>query len=172
MIVYHQAFDLYHSVYRILQILSNFNRKDFVELDRLRIWDFYLLFPEKMSSIKLKKEEKDVRTIIKDYVTKKENPYELLSDNRKMFEKIKPYQLSALKSLASYGIIDKEYLQLNRVKVLSKDLIIEYLSKLQPLSAQELNAVKLLTSHFYSIAMFGKDGLKARTNLLESKYDA
>ncbi len=172
MIVYHQAFDLYHTVYRMLQILGYFDRKEFVELDRLRVWDFYLLFPEKMSSIRLKADEKDIRKLIKNFISKKENPYEQLSDNRKMFEKIKPYQLSALKSLASYGIVDKEYLQLNRVKVTSKSKLSEYFTKLQPLSSQELNAVKLLTSHFYEISMFGKDGLKARTNLLESKYDA
>jgi hypothetical protein len=45
MIIYNQAFDLYHAVYRMLQLLTHFNKKEYVEVDRLRIWDFYVLFP-------------------------------------------------------------------------------------------------------------------------------
>jgi len=36
----------------------------------------------------------------------------------------------------------------------------------------ERNIISLMTSHFYNISLFGKDGLKSRTNLMESKYDA
>lgn len=172
MIVYHHAFDLYHSVYRFLQILTYFNRNEYVEIERLRIWDFYLLFPDKISNIKLKKEEKDIKDIIKLYIKKDDNPYELLLDNRKMFEKIKPYQLGALKCLASYGIIDKNYLTTNRVTIISKDVLVNYTSKFEPLSPKESNAIHLLTSHFYLMSLYGVNGLKERTKLLESKYDA
>ncbi|WP_154652688.1 ABC-three component system middle component 5 [Flavobacterium rivuli] len=172
MILYHQAFDLYHSVYRLLQILTYFDRNEYVEVERLRIWDFYLLFPNKMSNIKLKRDEKDVRLMIKIFILKDSNPYELLSDNRKMFEKIKPYQLGALKCLASYGIIDKDYLHSNRVTIVSKKILSTYTSKFEPLEPKEVNAIRLLTSHFYLMPLFGEFGLKARTQLLESKYDA
>lgn len=172
MIVYHQAFDLYHSVYRMLQLLTYFDKKEFVELDRLRIWDFYLLFPDKIHTIKLKRDEEDVKKIMKNYILKKENPYEIVIDNRKMFEKIKPYQLTAIKSLASYGIINKEFLAENRVTIISKTLLEKYTSRFEQLSNKEVNVIKLLTSHFYQISMFGPMGLKDRTKLLESKYDA
>ena len=172
MIIYHQAFDLYHTVYRMLQLLTYFNRNESVEMDRLRIWDFYLLFPDKMNTIKLKQNENDIRKIIKSFVKTKDNPYEKLMDNRKMFEKIKPYQLTALKSLASYGIIDKNFMNTNHVTIISNKLIENYSLKFEPLTNQEQNAIHLLTSHFYQIPMFGADGLKERTNLLESKYDA
>ena len=172
MIIYHQAFDLYHTVYRMLQLLTYFNRNESVEMDRLRIWDFYLLFPDKMNTIKLKQNENDIRKIIKSFVKTKDNPYEKLMDNRKMFEKIKPYQLTALKSLASYGIIDKNFMNTNHVTIISNKLIENYSLKFEPLTNQEQNAIHLLTSHFYQIPMFGADGVKERTNLLESKYDA
>ena len=90
MIVYHQAFDLYHTVYRMLHILTHFDKEESVEIDRLRIWDFYLLFPNKLHIVKLKRNEEDVKKLIKQYIPRKENPYELFIDNRKMFEKIKP----------------------------------------------------------------------------------
>lgn len=172
MIIYHPAFDLYHSVYRILQILTYFNRGDYVEVDRLRIWDFYLLFPEKVNTIKLKQSEKDIRLLIRNYISPENNPYDLLIDNRKMFEKIRPYQFTAIKCLASYGIIDKDYLSTNKVTIISKDLLANYIEKFEPLTSKETNVIHLLTSHFYLMSMYGEDGLKARTKLLESKYDA
>lgn len=172
MIIYHQAFDLYHTVYRMVQLLGYFRRNDYIEVDRLRIWDYYLLFPNKMEKIKLKQNEKDVKRYIKNLVLRKANPYEEVMDDKKMFERIKPYQMTAIKSLASYGIINKDYLTTNRITTISIEVLADYLKKLEKLSNQEENTIKLLTSHFYLMSLYGKDGLKDRTKLLESKYDA
>jgi len=172
MIIYNQAFDLYHAVYRMLQLLTHFDKNEYVELDRLRIWDFYLLFPNKIHEIKLKRNEKDIKDILKKYISKKDNPYEVILENKKVFEKIKPYQISALHSLASYGIIDKKLLMHNRISIISKDTLKEYVSKFEELSPKENNLIAILTSHFYQISMFGENGLKSRTNLMESRYDA
>lgn len=172
MIVYNQAFDLYHAVYRMLQLLTHFNKNEYVEVDRLRIWDFYLLFPSKIHEVKLKREEGDIRKILKNYISKKENPYEVILENRKMFERIRPYQISALHCLASYGIIDKELLKDNRVSIISKELLLDYTNKFEELTPKEKNLISILTSHFYNMSMFGVDGLKDRSKLMVSKYDA
>ena len=171
MIIYNQAFDLYHTVFRMLQLLTHFNKNEYVEVDRLRIWDFYFLFPNKIHEIKLRRDEKDVKNILSKYITKKENPYELFFENRKIFEKIKPYQISALHCLASYGIIDKELLSLNRVSIISIEILENYANKFEDLTAKEKNLITILTSHFYFIPMVGENGLKKRSNLIESKYD-
>jgi hypothetical protein len=172
MIIYNQAFDLYHAVYRMLQLLTHFKKNEYVEVDRLRIWDFYLLFPNKIHEVKLKRDEGDIRKILKTYIAKKENPYEIILENRKMFERIRPYQISALHCLASYGIIDKELLKDNRITIISKELLQDYTNKFEELSAKEKNLISILTSHFYNMSMFGVDGLKDRTKLMVSKYDA
>lgn len=172
MIVYQQAYDLYHTVYRMIKLLAHFKNGDSVEIERLRIWDYYLLFPNRMSEIKLKREEKDVKEIIKTFIVTKNNPYEQILNDRKMFEKIKPYQMTAIKCLASYGIINKDYLVLNRITAVSKDIFDKYSDDFKNLSVAEENAIKLLTSHFYNIPLNGATGLKQKTNLLESRYDA
>lgn len=172
MIIYNQAFDLYHAVYRMLQLLTNFDKSEYVELDRLRIWDFYLLFPSKIYDLKPKQNEKDFKARLKQFTVKKDNPYEKVYNDRKVFEKIKPYQTSALHCLASYGIIDKELLLLNRVSIISREILKDYANKFEELSPREKNIITILISDFYNIKMPGKDGLKARTNLIESKYDA
>lgn len=172
MIVYQKAFDLYHTVYRMIKLLAHFKGDGLIEIDRLRIWDYYLLYPNKMQNIRLKQTEKDVKIVIRDFISSKENPYENVLNDRKMFEKIKPYQMTAIKCLASYGIINKDYLSENRISNISKNIFNEYADDFKNLSIQEENAIKLLTSHFYQMSLFGLDGLKNRTGLLESKYDA
>ncbi len=172
MIIYHQAFDLYHTVYRMIQLLGYFRRGDYIEVERLRIWDYYLLFPNKLSKIKLKREEKDIKELINSLILRASNPYEEVMDDRKMFEKIKPYQMTAIKSLASYGIVNKDYLATNRITKISHEILKNYMTKLEKLSKQEENTVKLLTSHFYQMSLYGVYGLKDRSKLLESKYDA
>jgi hypothetical protein len=170
--MYNQAFDLYHTIFRIFQFLNRFNSDDLIEVDRLRIWDFYLLFPNKIHEVKLKKEEGDIRKLRNNYISKKDNPYEAVYENRKVFEKIKPYQRAALNCIASYGIINKEMLQQNRIVIINKDVLNKYISELGELSPKEKNIISLLTSHFYLMSLYGTDGLKDRTNLMESKYDA
>lgn len=172
MIIYNQAYDLYHTVFRFLQFLNRFDTESTIEIDRLRIWDFYLLFPNKIHEIRLKRDEFDIRKIRNQYIKKTNNPYDEIYENRKVFEKIKPYQLAALNCIASYGIIKKEMLPLNRVIISDKGILKKYIEELGELTAKEKNIVSLLTSHFYLMSMFGADGLKNRTNLLESKYDA
>lgn len=172
MIIYNQAFDLYHAVFRMLKLLTSFDKDEYVELERLRIWDFYFLFPNKIHEIKLKRTEKDIKAILNQFISKTENPYEIILENRKVFEKIRPYQISAINCLASYGIIDKELLKENRVSVISKDILIDYSKKFEELTTKEKNLIKILTSHFYQMPMFGENGLKKRSNLIESKYDA
>jgi len=156
----------------MIQLLGYFRRSEYIEIDRLRIWDYYLLFPNKLSNIKLKRDEKDIKTLINAFIVRADNPYEEVMDDRKMFEKIKPYQMTAIKSLASYGIVNKDYLSTNRITSIDIEVIKSYLTKLEKLSKQEENTIKLLTSHFYQMSLYGEYGLKDRSKLLESKYDA
>lgn len=172
MIIYNQAFDLYHCIFRILNFLNRFNPSDIIEVDKLRIWDFYFLFPNKVYDIRLKQNESDIRKLRKQYIKQINNPYEIILEERKIFEKLKPYQLSALNCIASYGIVNKEMLTQQRITIENKELLNEYISKFGELSPREKNVISLMTSHFYNISLFGKDGLKSRTNLMESKYDA
>ncbi|KAA6303275.1 MAG: hypothetical protein EZS26_000532 [Candidatus Ordinivivax streblomastigis] len=171
MIVYNHALDMYHTIFRFLQFLNRFDVETQIEIDRLRIWDFYLLFPNKIHTIHLKQDESDIRKLLKQFVKEDKNPYEIIAEERKVFEKIKPYQLSALNCIASYGIIDKSVLNQQRILITNKDLLNEFVSNFGELPAKERNIISLMTSHFYQMSMFGKDGLKQRTNLMESKYD-
>ncbi len=172
MIVYNQAFDLYHTIFRLLHFLNKFENKTVLEIERVRIWDFYLLFPSKIHEIRLKQSESDIRKIRKEFIKDSKNPYERITDNRKVFEKIKPYQQAAINCIASYGIIDKSLLHQQRISIINKNILVEIVNNFDELEAKEKNVIALMTSHFNQVSLFGTDGLKSRTNLIESKYDA
>ena len=172
MIVYNPAFDLYHTIFRFLQFLNRFDNGTLIETERIRIWDFYLLFPSKIHDIRLKQNESDIRKIRKEFIKDSNNPYEKIPEDRKIFEKIKPYQLAALNCIASYGIIDKSLLNQQRIAIVNKEILRQFVDDFEELSPKEKNIISLMTSHFNQMSLFGVDGLKSRTNLLESRYDA
>jgi len=171
MILYNNAFDLYHTIFRMLHLLSKIEEDKVIEIDRIRIWDYYLLFTNEIFNIKPRKNKKEYNQLLKELNIKKNNPYQQIYDQRKTLEKIKPYQLSALNCLASYNIIDKEYLLKEEVKINSFDLLKRYTQSTGDLSDREKNIIIIMTSFFRDISLIGNNGLKERSNLMESKYD-
>ena len=171
MILYNNAFDLYHTIFRMLHLLSKIEDDKVIEIDRIRIWDYYLLFTNEIFNIKPRKNKKEYNQLLKELNIKKNNPYQQIYDQRKTLEKIKPYQLSALNCLASYNIIDKEYLLKEEVKISSFDLLKKYTQYTGDLSDREKNIITIMTSFFRDISLIGNNGLKERSNLMESKYD-
>ena len=171
MILYNNAFDLYHTIFRMLHLLSKIEEDKVIEIDRIRIWDYYLLFTNEIFNIKPRKNKKEYNQLLKKLNIKKNNPYQQIYDQRKTLEKIKPYQLSALNCLASYNIIDKEYLLKEEVKINSFDLLKRYTQSTGDLSDREKNIIIIMTSFFRDISLIGNNGLKERSNLMESKYD-
>jgi len=172
MIVYNQAFDLYHTIFRFLQFLNRFENGTVIEIERIRIWDFYFLFPGRIHDITLKQSESDIRKLRNSFIKESNNPYEKITEDRKIFEKIKPYQLAALNCIASYGIIEKEFLSQHRIRISNKEILVQFVENFEELSPREKNVISLMTSHFNQISLFGSNGLKNRTNLMESRYDA
>ena len=166
MLIYHPAFDIYNCVFRMLQLLSHMKQED-VEVDRLRIWDFYLTFPNEARNISYPNSLSELRGVFKK---KEPNPYEDLIDPKRILERMKSFQLSALKCIASYGLIDSKLLGKNIVKRTDKEIPSELLIKMKDLSIEKQNVIKLIVG-FWELPLYGKSGLKDRTGLIEFKYD-
>ena len=172
MITYNPAFDLYHSIFRMAHIVSCLEDGECFEIDKVRIWDYYLLFPSKLYELSIRLVEKDVREARKRWIDKKRNPYEYNGNNRKLFEWIKPVQVSALSCLVSCGILSKDDYLNDRVCVCNRDALKAFVSQAGDLTVSERNTLSFLGLFSRSMPLTGANGLKARTDLLESKYDA
>lgn len=166
MLIYHPAFDIYNGVFRMLRLIQNM-KKDSMEFDRLRIWDFYLVFPNETKNITFPNDFSELKNIFKD----KPNPYEDLVDAKRIFERMKPYQSAALKCLASYGFIDSKELTKNIVRRTDKEIPNELKEELRKMNIKEENIIKLVRSPINDLPLLGKSGFKDRTKLIDIKYD-
>jgi hypothetical protein len=142
-------------------------KQDEVELDRLRIWDFYLTFPNEARNISYPNTLSELKEIFKK---KAPNPYEDLIDPKRIIERMKSFQLSALKCIASYGLIDSELLAKNIVRRTENEIPSELKDKFTELTIEKANIIKLIVG-FWELPLYGKSGLKDRTGLIEFKYD-
>lgn len=172
MITYNPAFDLYHCIFRMIHIIQRLDDNDCLEVDKIRIWDFYVLFPSKTYTIMIRRNEEDLKSWRKRYIDKTKNPYEYNGDNRKLFDRLRPYQMTALSSLASYGIIDKRHFLNKEIMISNRTLLNKFIEKTGVLPQTESNTLSFMSLFSKSMSMLGIYGLKSRTNLMESKYDA
>lgn len=171
MITYNPAFDLYHSIFRMAHILLKMDNTRPVEVERVRIWDFYLLYPVQLNHVSLKIEEDEIREARK-LLKLKETSYDYKGDIRKLFEWIKPFQVSALGCLVSCGILNKDLFEEGRIRVDDTEALNRFVEKAGDISLHERNILKFLHFLFSDMPLTGTYGMKARTKLLESKYDA
>ena len=171
MITYNPAFDLYHSIFRMAHIILRMEDGERMEVERVRIWDFFLLFPDKLHTISLHLEETDIRET-RNSIKKVNNPYENCGDVRKFFEWIKPYQISALSCLVSYGILDKDEYINGDVLVINRQALVDFVSRAGQITDHEQQVLNFLSDFTRQMPLTGEYGLKYRTHLLESKYDA
>ncbi len=166
MLIYNQAYDLYHSMFRILQITEK--TKEVLEVDKLRILDFYLAFPAELLEIKtflgFKKYEK--------YIKAETNKYERVIDRKRIFFKMENIQISAIKALISYGFIDAEEFKNGKVKRTENKLTEKLQLRLNNAYEENPNLISLITGPLATMNLYGHLGLKVRTNLIEFKYDA
>lgn len=169
--MYNPAFDTFHCIYRMLNILKHFAAGECVEVDRLRIYDFYLLFPYRVNTIRLRRTEIDLKESRKKYAADlKPNPYNATTNDRRLFEQLRPYQMIALSQIASYGLINPHLLLEQKVKIVDTEKIRTLMAGMMDMPIEEHNIISWLNSSFRNTPLEGTYGLKYRTQLLEYKY--
>lgn len=168
---YLPAFDPYGAAYRLLHLLILFPVGEVVEVDRLCIFDFYLLFPEHTHTIRLRRSESDLRTQRAHAVGARSASYSLVADGRRLLERMQPSQTAALQALAARGIISARNLLRGEALVTDAALMQHTLASLPPLTQREAAVSQWLLHCFATTPLTGEYGLKHRTQLMEYRYD-
>jgi len=166
MLLYHPAYDLFHCVFRLLRLASALPRIDH-EVVRIRILDFYLLFPDQLRDLQFPREF--VR--YKRQFQALENKYNSIEDPFRIFTTLEPYQSAALACLGAYGFISASALQDGKVRRTEMEIP----TGIQVAMAEATNTfpalIELLSGPLASVDLYGKSGLKARSDLFEHRYD-
>lgn len=166
MLIYNPAYDVYHTMFRILQLMTKINSK--IEVDKLRILDFYLVFPAELLEIKSFKGFRKYSKYLKEDI----NKYERVINAKRLFHKMESIQLEAIKGLISYGLLSGDAFKSGKIEKTSLEISETLSGQIADANKTNLNLINLLTGPLASMDLYGHLGLKVRTNLLEFRYDS
>ncbi|MFU9819562.1 ABC-three component system middle component 5 [Acinetobacter radioresistens] len=136
-----------------------------MELERVFIIDFYLVFPSALSTIDFPKGFKKIKNVILN----NNYSYREISNKYVTFQIMQPLQMQALDFLKSQG-----YIEINNLNEITKTSIFKNLKiNLNLNFSNDLNNTEnqLLINFFYKTSLNGANSLKKRTKLLEYRYD-
>lgn len=163
MLIYHPAYDAFHCVVRVCSILEKVSE---IEVERLKILDFYLCFPSSIANLRLPKELLKLRRLSKSV----ENPYRHPLGAKQAFTDIEKILDPSLGCLTAAGLIEID--NSNHVRRTETVLPHELVLSCERFSKEESFFFRDCLDAFLTMRLQGIDGLKARSGLLEYRYDA
>ncbi|WP_266030557.1 ABC-three component system middle component 5 [Brucella intermedia] len=164
---YHPAFDAFHCIFRILRIRARRQLEE-VEVDKLRILDYYLLFPWRARNIRLAPRDLGVRRIATQL--EEQQDYATLPNGEMLLERMRPAQTAALQTMAQDGIIELTKLRDNIVRFTKSAVAPEIATLVAQRNSTDEDRMKIIDA-LSEYPLLGNDGLKGRTSLLEHRYD-
>jgi hypothetical protein len=159
MITYHQTFDIYHTIYRISKILE-LGDFDPMEKDRLRIFDFLIVFPHELKNVQVPTSLRSIKRAFK------ETKYNQLSDRKRVFTQTGKFFENSLQSLFSYGLLDVEKYKANIIWVPDSTKARKISSIINHSFSNEI--LEILKETFLKMNL---SELKKRSGLIEYRYD-
>lgn len=159
MLVYHPAYDSYHCITRILKILVCLSQKEY-KIDRIKIYDYYLLFANDIQNITLPMTFSSYKKIV---TTTKYNNVE---NPKYVFNQLDNVQKMAFRAIASFGFIDKDLFEKEIIKLNSKEIIPNNL--IPDLKEYEVEYFSLVRDFFENISL---KELKQRTKIMDYRYE-
>ena len=166
MLIYHPVFDIYHCIFRILRLLNRMP-KEAHTTERIRILDFYLLFPEQLNSFSFPRGFSTLKKCLLALPPR----YETFPDPRLIFNQMEAYQKAALEKLSASGLIDAAQLSNGNVLLLPSKLPADLKEALQHADQKFPELIAGLSEELSAVDLYGKSGLKHRSDLFEYRYD-
>ena len=139
-------------------------------MDHTRILDFYLLFPSIISGIRLMPQHRRFRTLANAY--EEARPYGDQPGDAQIFARMKPMQMAARETLAEKNIVDAQELGNGNVVRTEIPLPLALATRVSEANAKEPELMQVISTLGSEYSLLGTNGLKNRTGLLDSRYDA
>ena len=166
MLIYHPAFDVNHARLRIIQLLDAANPPE-LSFDLLRILDFYFLFPHLLAPIQLTRG----MTRMKRDLAARANKYNRVPSPRTLIRQMEGVQETAVRALEATQLVELPLASISIVKRSSVPLPDDLVRVINEQPDAEKALAHALVTEVAKIPLNGPDGLKARTGLLEYRYD-
>lgn len=165
MLLYNKSIDPLHTFVRIASVISILGNVT-VEKDKLRLFDFLISNPEYIVKIKLPQELLKEKNSFKCFKNKYRN-----YNAKNLFDSMKPVQDIVFLNMINFGVLE------------TKDSNESFTINLEALSGEvegiinsndnsvPKQALEFISKHLCTMSLLGSNGLKARSGLMEYKYD-
>lgn len=165
MLIYDPSQDPYHSAVRILAILRA--NPQGMPTDTVRIADFYLAYPSALEDFRFPSQFRKMRTLAKKYQT----PYRRPALGWVTFERMRPIFIAAVSGLVAAKYVTAEAVKVGRLIPLLQNVPAD-LNKACGSYLERYSGIRsFISAELASLPLLGNEGLKARSNLLEHRYD-
>jgi hypothetical protein len=164
MLIYHPASDANHCCYRLVNILRSID-SDSLSFSMLRLLDFYYLYPHLLKKINPLPRPINRRS---SYIMKLVDPFEITTSPQLLFHELSLIQDSAVLSLTQKGLIQ---VGSDEVRLLIDNVPVELIAFCETDEFSLSVAFDIVTNYMSKSVLHGKNGLKARSGLMEYRYD-
>lgn len=169
-LTYEAAFDAYHTIFRFIRLLSSLKDGAELEVDRLRILDFYLAFPESIGDFKVKSADVKLRNSVRKEVAVAR--YGKVPDSYYLFTRMETTQNAAAATMALNGFISSEKFEVGVVELIRGAVPIKLIKRCDELNTSSSLLMKFLHTLALDYTLLGNNGLKSRSGLQDHRYDA
>jgi hypothetical protein len=169
-LTFQPAFDPFHAIFRSLRLRPLIDKNGPLYRDHVRVLDFYLLFPFRIEGIRLAPKHRKYRRLSQKYEAKK--PYGNQPEDRSVFGRMELMQLTAFGTLSKKNLIVPERWAAGEVLATEISIPAPLSPRVEEANAQEADLMTFLEVLITDYEFLGPNGLKDRTKLLESRYDA
>jgi hypothetical protein len=166
-LTFQPALDPFHAIFRIFRLLQAVNQP--APLDLTRILDFYLLFPFRIRSLRLAPKHQKYKKLSEKYAHL--TPYGEQPEPVLLLKRMQPMQLAALETLASKSYINPSAWASELVQKTERTPPSEIESRAEEQNKQQSDLIEFLQLLAAEYDISGDNGLKARSGLLEYRYD-
>lgn len=163
MLVYHPAFDIYHGVFRSLLLLGNTPSKS-LPFDTMRILDLYFVFPYLIADMDFPRGA----GVKGRKLAGSPSRFNTLPSPRTFLEQMKGLHTLIGTALAGRGFISGDAFKngmIERTEIPIPETL------LRNASPEDLELAEYLGTKIAAVPILGKTGLKARSKLMEFRYD-
>ena len=166
-LVYHPAFDPYHTILRCLRASTILGEK--FHKEELELFQFLILFPEILGNSKLTTATRSAWGKLK---WSPRFPYEMRADMRRTFNSSRSTYEAAFQTLVKERILSEAVADDESTFNVSWFNVPENIVEMvDARNENEAELVSLLSMLAEDVPFFGDGGLKERTGLMEFRYD-
>jgi hypothetical protein len=167
-LTFQAAFDPLHTVFRFLRLRPLIARRGPIHRDHARILDFYLLFPFRISDIRLMPRHRHFRELASRF----DEPYGEQPDAQSLFSRMEIIQTAAMESLARQNLIELTKWSVEEVGATAAQIPAPLMSRVDERNNAQTDLLEFIETLATEYSLLGSNGLKSRTGLLEYRYDA